>query len=381
MNKQKAIILFTVLVDVLGFGIVIPILPFYLIEFGASALTITILMSVFSLCAFLSSPLLGAMSDRIGRRPVLLLSIFSTSIGWFVFASAASITFLFVGRIIDGLAAGNFTTAQSYLVDIAKSDKERTTNLGLVGATFGIGFMIGPMLGGLLSTVSHAFPFYIAGTMALVNGIFAFFFLQESNNNRNPTKLKYNPVIPLIKAYKTQTLRPLYLVWFLFSFSFVVVHAIFALFAQHVFGFNSFQTGMFFTVIGVVIAINQAVLLNKFWLHRFSEKQLEHFMLFVVSLGLLLIATQNMMLFFISLPLLGTSQAILRVVITSQAVSKTDPRMKGEVMGIIASVMTATMVVGPILAGLLFEQAAWLPFSVASVFSVAALVISKSVKT
>jgi len=376
MSRQKIILLSAVLIDVIGFGIVIPILPFYLTEFGASAFTITLLFSVFAFCAFLSSPLLGALSDRVGRRPILLLSIFSTSVGWLVFASAVSIPFLFLGRIIDGLAAGNFTTAQSYLADLARDEKERIKNLGMVGAVFGIGFMLGPLLGGVLSKISHAFPFYFAGILALLNGTLAFFFLKESIKHRSQTHLSYNPLLPAVRAYRSQSLRPLYFVWFLFALSFVVVQSIFALFAKKVFGFDSFQTGIFFTVIGVIIVINQTTLLNKFWIKRFSEKQLEMVMLALNVIGLLMLASQNVILFFISLVLTGTSQAILRVVIASQAIAKSDPLMKGEIMGTIASIMTGAMIIGPVLGGILFERFTWLPFVVASVCSVIALFIS-----
>jgi len=376
MSKQKIIILLTVLVDVLGFGIVIPILPFYLSEFGANPSTITTLFAVYSFCAFLSSPFLGALSDRIGRRPVLLVSIFSTAIGWIIFASAGSIPFLFVGRIIDGLAAGNFITAQSYLVDIAKDEKERITNLGIVGAVFGIGFTLGPIFGGFLSKVSHAFPFYIAGAMAFANAVSAAFILKESNHNRNKSAMTYNPLLPLIKAMKSVNLRPLYLIWLLYAFSFVVVNTIFALFSQYVFGFDAFQTGLFFTIIGVVIIINQTILLNRFWIKRFSQKELERIMLLLAIVGLILMASENLTLFFISLPLLGTSQAVLRVVITNEAVSKVDAKVKGEIMGIIASLMTGAMVVVPVFSGALFEMALWLPFVFGAVFSTIALVIS-----
>jgi DHA1 family tetracycline resistance protein-like MFS transporter len=377
MNKQKIIILATVFVDVLGFGIVIPILPYYLLEFGASPTLITLLFAIFSFCAFLSSPFLGALSDRIGRRPVILLSIFSTAIGWFIFASANSVIFLFLGRIIDGLAAGNFTTAQSYLVDISKNEKDRMSNLGIIGATFGVGFVLGPLIGGLLSTVSHSFPFFIAGIMALINGISALFFLKESNIQRNQSKLRYNPLLPLISAYKKTELRPLFFVWFLFSISFVMVNSVFALFSKKVFGYDSFQTGLVFTIIGIVIIINQVFLLKKFWLHRFTQDQIQITMLLLVSIGLLLIASENKFLFFASLPFLGTSQAVLRVIITNKAVNNIDSRMKGEIMGIIASIMTGAMVITPMFAGMLFESSSSLPFLTASFFSLLALAISK----
>ncbi len=377
MDRQKIIILSTVFVDVLGFGIVIPILPFYLTEFGASPITITILFSVFSFCAFLSAPLLGALSDRIGRRPVLLLSIFSTSIGWFVFASAVSIPFLFLGRIIDGIAAGNFTTAQSYLVDISKDDeKERVKNLGIIGATFGIGFILGPMVGGVLSKVSHAFPFYFAGGMALVNGISAFFFLKESNHNRNTEKLQYNPFRRILYAYRNLSLRPLYTKWFLFCISVVIVNTVFALFAQHAFHYDSLQTGILFTIIGIIIAINQTLLLNKFWIKHYTYRGLEQIMLVFAIIGLLLAATQNIYLFFVSLPFFGTSQAVYRVVVANSALQKADPMMKGEVMGIIAALMTGAMVVSPIAAGALFQQNISYPFIIGAGFALIAFVMS-----
>ena len=121
--SRKFIILMTVLIDVLGIGIIIPVLPFYVESFGASAFIVTLLFAVFSFFSFFSAPLLGAWSDRIGRRPVLIISIFSTALGWVVFALSTNIFWLFIGRIIDGLAAGNFPIAQSYLVDIAKDEK------------------------------------------------------------------------------------------------------------------------------------------------------------------------------------------------------------------------------------------------------------------
>ena len=377
MSRQKLIIISTVLVDVLGFGIVIPILPFYLSEFGASAVTITVLFSVYSFCAFLSAPLLGALSDRIGRRPVLLLSIFSTSAGWFVFASAAAIPFLFIGRMIDGLAAGNFTTAQSYLVDIAGNDeKERTKNLGIIGATFGIGFILGPMVGGIFSKISHAAPFYLAGSMALINGIFASFFLTESNHHRNTEPLIYNPLLPIRRAITTVSLRFIYLKWFLFALSFVIVQSTFSLFLQKAFGFDSLHSGLIFTALGLMIALNQTVLLHRVWTKYFSNRQLEKIMFAITAVGLTLAATQNVILFFLALPFIGTSQAVYRVVVANEAIGRVQPTMKGEIMGMIASFNTAAMVISPILGGILFEYNISFPIIAGLLFVSSALTLS-----
>lgn len=357
MRKEKLIILFAVLTDIVGFGIVIPILPFYVSEFGVSPATITLMFATFSFFSFFSSPLLGAWSDRIGRRPIMILSITSTALGWFVFAGAKSIWMLFLGRIIDGLAAGNFTTAQSYMIDIAKDEKERTENLGIIGAVFGVGFILGPLLGGMLSKVSHSFPFWTAGFLASLNALLALFFLPETHHKRDShTPMSFNPLAPLVRAAQDTRMRPLYFTWSFFAFAIVTSQAVFGLFVKDVFGFNAFQTGMTFTLVGVIIVMNQGFLLKKFWLVRFSETKLQIIMLIVLAISSLLVSTELLPLFYLSFLGSGTGQAILRVVITSQASIRSDPSKKGETMGILSALMSAYMVVAPILSGYIYEM-------------------------
>ncbi len=369
MQKEKLIIIFTVLVDVIGFGIVIPILPFYVGSFGASAFTITLLFACFSFFAFISSPFLGALSDKIGRRPVLIVSILSTAVGWFVFASAHTIAVLFLGRIIDGVAAGNFTIAQSYLVDMSRDEKERTTNLGIIGATFGIGFMLGPLIGGLLSKVSHAFPFWFAGMLASANTLTAYFFLPETHHHRNTeAALNYNPLLPLLRAALDKKLRPNYLNWFLFALGFITSQTVFALYVKAAFGFDSFTTGLLFTAAGVFSALNQGLLLKRVWLKYFSQIKLELSMFALFGLGLVLMGSTSLWLFYLAIPLIATGQSVLRVVITSEVAGHAEPHMKGEMIGILSAVMAASMVVGPIFAGALFELHHSTPFFAAAAF-------------
>lgn len=363
MQREKFTIIFTVLVDILGFGIVIPILPFYVTSFGASPFTVTMLFSAFAFFAFLSSPFLGALSDKVGRRRVLLVSIASTAVGWVVFASATSVVFLFVGRIIDGAAAGNFTVAQSALVDISKNDKERAANLGLIGATFGIGFMLGPLLGGLLSTVSHSFPFWIAGALATVNTILAFFFLPETHTNRDPgIPISFNPLAPLARAARNMELRPFFISWILFGVSFMASQSVFSLYAEAAFGFSAFTTGLLFSGVGAFTALNQAVLLKSLWLKYFDEPSLEFLMTIALGCGLLLMALKTLILFYIALALMASAQSVLRVVITSRVAGIAPPHMKGEILGIMTSLMAASMVLAPVIAGSLYEVNITFPF-------------------
>jgi DHA1 family tetracycline resistance protein-like MFS transporter len=367
MQREKVIVLFTVLVDVIGFGIVIPILPFYVSSFGASPFVVTMLFSTYALFSFVSSPFLGALSDRVGRRPVLLASISSTAIGWFVFAAANSIPLLFLGRIIDGTMAGNFTVAQSCLVDVARNEKERGANLGLIGAAFGIGFLIGPVLGGLLSTVSHAFPFWVAGILATVKSILAHMFLPETHKHRDrQAALSFNPLTPLARAATNAELRPLFLRWATFAFAFSASQSVFALFTQNVLNFSAFTTGMLFTVIGLVTIVNQGVLLKQFWLKKYAEGRLEQISFIGLTIGLAFMSSRWEWLFLAALPLLAVSQSLLRVVITSQVAGSVGPQRKGEVLGILSSLMSATMVISPMLAGALFEVYESIPYALAA---------------
>ncbi|MCX6132689.1 MAG: MFS transporter [Ignavibacteriales bacterium] len=377
MQREKFVVLFTVFVDVIGVGIVIPILPFYVGSFGASPFVITLLFASFAFFAFLSSPFLGALSDKIGRRPVLIASITSTAIGWFVFAGAGSLPFLFLGRIIDGAAAGNFTVAQGCLVDLARDEKERSSNLGLIGAAFGTGFMVGPILGGALSTVSHSFPFWCSGILAAINAMLAYFFLPETHKRRDSNAaISFNPLAPLARAAFNKTLRPLFLSWLFFAIAMSASQSVFALYVLHAFNFGSFQTGLIFAATGVFAVLNQTVLLRRMWLKYFTESQLELLMTVILGVSFLLMGSDMIALFFVGLPLFATGQSVQRVVLTSEVTGKTNPLMKGEALGILTSIMAASMIVGPIAGGALFEIHDGYPFFLGAALMIFSLIIA-----
>lgn len=377
MQKEKLVVLLTVFVNVIGVGIVIPILPFYVGTFGASPFVITLLFSSFAFVAFLISPFLGALSDKIGRRPVLIGSITISAIGWFVFAGANSLVFLFLGRIIDGAAAGNFTVAQGCLVDLARDEKERSSNLGLAGATFGVGFMVGPVLGGALSTVSHAFPFWCAGILATINAMLAYFLLPETHKRRDPNAvISFNPIQPLARAAINKKLRPLFMSWLFFAIAISATQSVFALYGEHAYNFDSFEMGLIFAATGVFAVLNQTVLLRRLWLKYLNESQLEVIMTIILGVSFILLGSDLLVPFYIAIPLFATGQSVQRVVITSEVTGKTDPLRKGEALGILTSIMAASMVVGPIVGGALFEIHDGYPFFLAGLLMLFSLIIA-----
>jgi MFS family permease len=374
--SKKLIILLTVFIDVLGIGIIIPVLPFYVESFGASAFTVTLLFAVFSFFAFFSAPLLGALSDKIGRRPVLIISIFSTAIGWLVFAAANSIFFLFLGRIIDGLAAGNFPIAQGYLLDIAKNEKEKTTNLGYIGAIFGVGLIIGPLIGGFLSAISLDFPFWFVGGLAALNFILAIRNLPETNINRDVNKkIELNPFKPLFQFFQNSKLRPGIIAWFLFGLSLASQQSTFSLYLNSEYNFNSIMVGLVTAAMGLILIFNQAFALKKIWLKYFKEEKLIIYLMLVLAIGFFFMGITYLWIFIIGILMIALAQSILRAVMTSQIAKKGDAKEQGLILGILNSVMSLSMIAGPLLAGALFGIKSNLPFLAASIFGLAAFVI------
>lgn len=378
LQKEKIIIILTVFIDVLGIGIIIPVLPYYVENFGVSAFGTTLLFAVFSLCSFFSSPLLGALSDRYGRRPMLIISIASSALGWFVFAGAQNKIMLFVGRIIDGMAAGNFPIAQSYLVDIARNDKERTSNLGIIGAVFGLGFIIGPAIGAALSSVDQALPFWTVGILATINTIGAIFFLPETNKDiKKEVAVNFHPFAPLKRAFEDKMLHSRYLTWFIFGFAIAIIQTVFALYARDEFGYDSMQTGFLFTAMGVGMVINQGFLLRKFWLKKFKENWLETWLFLPLALAFAFMGGGFLWSLFLGMFINVLVQSVIHVVIPSRVSGIAGHLRRGEVLGIMSSIISVSMIFGPIAAGALFEIHRQWPFFLAAVSLTGAFIVMR----
>src|ERR1700745_322985 len=202
------ILLLTVFIDMVGFGIVIPVLPLYAERFGASPFTSGMLLAVDSGMGFIFSPIVGVLSDRLGRRSILLLSTIGQATGFFIMGAANSLLWLFVARTIDGIFGANVSTTQAYVADVTPSE-DRSRALGLLGAAFGVGFICGPLIGGLLSQISLSAPFYFAGGLAAFNAVLIFFALPESRPGREGSQLDRETFEALFRQSSGSVIVPL----------------------------------------------------------------------------------------------------------------------------------------------------------------------------
>jgi DHA1 family tetracycline resistance protein-like MFS transporter len=249
-----AIIFLTVFVNLVGFGIIIPLLPFYAQTFGASPLVIGLLFASFSLSQLVAAPVLGDLSDRRGRRPVLIFSLLGTVVSFAMLALAHSLAVLFVARVVDGLSGGNITTARAYIADIT-AEENRAKAFGILGAAFGLGFIVGPGLGAALSRISYTAPIWAAAAITLVAAAMAVFWLPETVHRahaggRSPWK-------SLADSWRQVHLRVLFTTDFIYWSAFAVYQTTFALFGARRFGFDAAHTGYLLSAFGFLGVIVQ----------------------------------------------------------------------------------------------------------------------------
>jgi DHA1 family tetracycline resistance protein-like MFS transporter len=269
VTRPLLIIFLTIFVNLVGFGIIVPLLPYYAETFGASPLVIGLLFAVFSLCQLVSAPALGHWSDRYGRRPILIFSLAGTVVSFVMLAIAHSVAMLFAARIVDGLSGGNISTARAYVADITEP-KDRARAYGLIGAAFGLGFILGPALSGVLSHVSYTAPIWAAAAVTLVATVMAAVWLPETVHRAQAGG--GNPFRFLPELMRRPLVRRVLVVDFLYWCAFAVFQTTFALFASRRFGFDVAQTGYFFAAFGVLGAIVQGGMIRSV-VRRLGDKR------------------------------------------------------------------------------------------------------------
>jgi MFS transporter, DHA1 family, tetracycline resistance protein len=269
VSRPLLIIFLTILVNLVGFGIIIPLLPFYAQTFGASPLVIGLLFASFSIAQLVASPLLGHWSDTWGRRPVLILSLLGTVVSFVMLAIAHSLAMLFAARIVDGLSGGNITTARAYIGDIA-TDENRAKYFGMLGAAFGLGFIIGPALSALFAHISYTAPIWAAAAITVIATLLAWLWLPETVHRVHA--VAGSPWSALRELGTRANLRVLFTIDFLYWASFAVYQTTFALFGARRFGFDATHIGYILAAFGVLGVIVQGGLVGMV-VKRIGEKQ------------------------------------------------------------------------------------------------------------
>jgi MFS transporter, DHA1 family, tetracycline resistance protein len=361
-EKQAAIgfIFITLLIDVMGLGIIIPVIPKLIQELihgdvSEAAKVGGWLTFAYAITQFLFSPLVGNLSDKFGRRPVLLLSLFGFSLDYLLLAFAPTITWLFIGRIIAGITGASITTASAYIADIS-NDENRAKNFGMIGAAFGLGFIIGPIMGGLLGQYGARIPFYAAAVLCLLNFLYGYFILPESlsKKNRREFELKRaNPIGSFVSLREYPKLIGLVIAVFILHTASHAVQSNWSYFTIYQFNWDEKMVGISLGVVGILVALVQGVLIR--WVNpKIGDVKSIYVGMGLYTLGMFLFgfATQSWMMFAFLIPycLGGIAGPALQAVIASQVPAN----QQGEIQGTLTSLISVSAIVGPPLMSLVF---------------------------
>jgi multidrug resistance protein len=381
-RRRLPLLFLTVFVDLVGFGIVLPLLPFYAARFGASGATVGLLVTVYSVVQFFMAPLWGRLSDRFGRRPILLLGLVGSAVSYLVFAWAGSVAALFLSRILAGVGGSTVPVAEAYIADLTPPER-RAGNMGLIGAAFGLGFTIGPALGGILAAVAPAAPGYAAAALCLANAVLAFALLPESLPVARAAAVRVAPrrspgftftLRGLRCALGSPELRRILVLYFLFTAAFAVIQPTLSLFGAVRFGMDERRVGYLFAFLGLISAAVQGGLVRRL-VPRLGEARLIRWSSLPFVAGLLLLAwAPNLATLLAALGLLaigygGTLPSVISLV------SRVAPaELQGGVLGVGQSVGSLARIAAPLAAGIAFDASLAAPYLLgAAVAAVGAL--------
>jgi len=356
-RSSLTIIFTTVFVDLLGFGIVLPLLPYYAHQLQASGLTVGMLIAVYSAMQFLAAPWWGRLSDRIGRRPVLLVSLAGSTLSYLLFAVADTIGLLFVSRILAGLGGANISVAQAFIADTT-SEQERARGMGMIGAAFGLGFVFGPAIGGLLAHYGHAAPGFAATVICGLNFIAALFRLPESlPPERRQVRRATHPLAQLREAFRRPHLRLPLLIFTAVVFSFATMETTLPLLGAKRFHLSASQIYWLFGYLGVMTTVVQGGLIGRLT-PRVGEPHL-------VVVGTVLLAvglgaapfSPPVVLLLLALGAIAVGQGICSPVLSSLISKSSGAHEQGGVLGVSQSAGSLARILGPIWGGVIFDCA------------------------
>jgi len=372
------VIVLTVFIDITGYGIIIPLLPFYANEFQAGPTALGILITSFAIMQFFFSPLLGKASDKMGRKPILLISLLISLISFTVFSFANSYLMLLFSRIIAGIATER-AVAQAYIADLT-DHKSRTKEMGKIGAALGAGFIIGPAMGGVLGTYGFSIPGYAAMILTITNILFVIAFLPDIQREKE-RKIEYSGgtfgyLRGLRDSLRKPLLSPTLLILFIVTLAFSTIPVIVPLLSIDFFNFSSLELSFVFIYIGLIQIAMQGFLINPLSIRLGEEK--------LIALGPVLMATgiilmpifQNVVIFYLANSLLAAGFGIINTAIPAFLSKRISLNEQGTILGIASSVASIANIPGPLIIGAIYAFAgSFIPFLISAVMLAASFLI------
>jgi DHA1 family tetracycline resistance protein-like MFS transporter len=368
----------TIFIDFTGFGLVIPLLPFWAERLGASPFEVGLILTTYALAQFVCTPILGALSDRYGRKRIILISLGIEALSFALTALSASLPMLLIARVVGGIGASNIGSAQAVVSDVTPPEK-RAAGMGVIGAAIGMGFVVGPALGGAFSAQGGALPFWIALGMALVNALLVLLLLPETRKKQAQSHAREGLGLLFSgwgKVVHNRAIVSLVLVNLFYTLAFTGMEAVFPLLTQKNFGWGATQNGYIFTYIGVLVVLMQGGLVRQL-VKRLGERNLMLCGLVLLGAGLvMLIWSTNLAFLFVAVGVLSigdgavtpTSSAVLSLITPSSE--------QGEILGFAQGLGGLGRSAGPVIAGLLFSIGPGAPFLAGGLFAILAILVT-----
>lgn len=362
-TKPLIIIFITVFIDLVGFGIVIPALPYYVEgeAFRATPFQIGLLFASYSLMQFIFSPILGSLSDKVGRRPILFFSLLGSAVGYLLIGYAAALWMVFAGRIISGITGGNISTAQAYIADVTTREN-RAKGMGLFGAMFGLGFIFGPAIGGILSRYGISVPFLFAAALSLINAILLYFILPESVHlKKDFAEKRKNRVSELFDAVKDSRFGTITAVYFFLVTSFSIMTYAFVLYTIERFSYTAEENGYIFAFIGILAVIFQGGAFSRL-VEKIGEETLTVIgcLMMAVSLFAIPFVTPQfggLVGLLLTVAFLAIGNSMAAPALTSLASKISSDTEQGKSLGVMQSGASLARAIGPAIGGVLLNNA------------------------
>ncbi len=378
-NKNLLVIALIAVVNALGYGIIIPILYSYSLKFGLSDFDNGLLFSLFSICQFISTPIIGRLSDKYGRKPLLIISLLGTAISFFMTAFAPNAAILFLARALDGITAGNIPVASAVISDTT-APKDRAKGFGIIGASFGFGFIFGPAISAFTVGFGASIPFIIAGVITLIAVILTWVILPETNKHLGEVRHgKLFDIPKLIHAAIDPNIGATLLIMLVYSFSFGMLIYAFQPYSVKTMHLSANEISGLFTLFGVVGLVTQILLLPRI-AKLLGDKNTFKFSLILMTLSFLgIFLTTNLILFVLFSILFGFSNSFVQPLIQTILSKETDEKSQGSIMGISASYMSIGTIVGPIAGGAIATIGIAYPYFAGAIASLVCLALTTQI--